>query len=425
MQLTNGSRVVVVGGGPAGSFSAMQLLRLSKEARLDLEVVIFEARNFNQPGPGGCNKCAGILSSSCLENMETLGLRLPVDVIQAELDTYILNLGGLQLPIHPMDPSRRILSVYRGSGPRWGSDPLPQSFDGWLLDQARERGAFVRRSRVQTIKPGTRPIVITPRESLEADLVVVSTGINNSSPLDSAWGYRPPQIEVMAQDEVPLLSTTSGSQVHVFLDHPAGLIFGGVIPKGRYANISLLGKKLPQDSFSQFMNHRGLIPLLPETPSVLCSCTPRVSVTSGSGYYDDRMVVVGDAAVTRLYKDGIGAAFTTARAAIQTAIFRGISQSDFRKGYDPICRRIARDNFYGHLLFRSWALFRRSPLFINAWGQAILSEALLPTQQRVLERVLWGVFTGEETYRQILSLMLSWPAIRSFLGGILKTWSKR
>jgi flavin-dependent dehydrogenase len=268
-------------------------------------------------------------------------------------------------------------------------------------------------------------VVITPRESLEAELVVVSTGINNRSILDPAWGYRPPQFEVMAQDEVNLLDSSLGSHVHVFINHPAGLIFGGVIPKGRYANISLLGKNLPRDSIAQFLDQPDLAPLLTDTPPGLCGCTPRVAITSARGYYHDRMVVVGDAAVTRLYKDGIGSAFTTARAAIQTAVFRGISQLDFAQGYHPICRRIAIDNGFGHWLFRLWGLSRHSPLLVNAWKQVIMSEALLPARSRVHERVLWGVLTGDESYGRILALLLSRPALRSFLREILRRWSKR
>ena len=61
MHLTNDSRVVIVGGGPAGSFAALHLLRYAAQANLTLGIIIFEARDFNRPGPGGCNKCAGIL----------------------------------------------------------------------------------------------------------------------------------------------------------------------------------------------------------------------------------------------------------------------------------------------------------------------------------------------------------------------------
>ncbi|MBI4768851.1 MAG: hypothetical protein HY784_00170 [Chloroflexi bacterium] len=427
MRLVHGSRVVIVGGGPAGSFAALHLLRLAAEARpaKRIEVIVLEVRDFARPGPGGCNKCAGILSSTLVHNLGRLGLSLPPDVIQSELEAYILHLGEVQLPLRRPDPTRRIVSIYRGSGPRLGSHPYPASFDGWLLDQARAQGANVRRARVQGVQAGPRPIVITTHERLEADLVVVASGVNSRTPLDPAWGYQPPRTEIMAQDEVPLPGGFLDSNVHIFFDHPPGLIFGGLIPKGRYANISLLGRKLPPDAVGDFLEGHGLTTLLPEGLLSLCGCTPRVAVSPAAGYYADRLVVVGDAAITRLYKDGIGAAFVTAEAAARTAIHRGVSRQDFAAGYRPVCLRIAADNLYGRLLFRLWAVTRRSPFLLNAWRRAILDEAGLPPAAHVYTRVLWSMFTGDESYRQMFRLSVSRPALWGLWQGALKTWKGR
>ena len=54
--------------------------------------------------------------------------------------------------------------------------------------------------------------------------------------------------------------------------------------------------------------------------------------------YADRIVFVGDAGVSRLYKDGIGAAYRTAKAAARAAVFQGVSADDFRRHYQPVWR---------------------------------------------------------------------------------------
>ena len=65
MQLGNGSQIVIVGGGPSGSFTALHLLNYAAQAGIKLDITILEPRNFKQSGPGGCNKCAGVLSPPC------------------------------------------------------------------------------------------------------------------------------------------------------------------------------------------------------------------------------------------------------------------------------------------------------------------------------------------------------------------------
>ncbi len=53
MRLENGSRVGIIGGGPAGCFAAIQLLNRAREAGLRLDVRIFDPR-FDPGTRGGC-----------------------------------------------------------------------------------------------------------------------------------------------------------------------------------------------------------------------------------------------------------------------------------------------------------------------------------------------------------------------------------
>jgi flavin-dependent dehydrogenase len=118
-------------------------------------------------------------------------------------------------------------------------------------------------------------------------------------------------------------------------------------------------------------------------------------------YFGDRWVAVGDAAVTRLYKDGIGSAFQTTKSAMSAAVSMGISHSTFRQYYAPICRSIATDNTYGFMLFRLWNFVLNSPVLLNAWKAAIQWEMSQPTKDRKHMRILWGMLTGDEPYRKL------------------------
>lgn len=381
--------------------SALLLQKFAVQANLKVKIQVFEGRDFNLPGPQGCNKCAGILSSNLISHLENLGLTIPSELVQSEIHTYILHFPQFELKIQNPNPALPILSVYRGSGPRLGEPAYPMSFDDWLLAHAQAGGAEIVHQRIQSILPGDRPVLQTRDAQIEADLVIVATGVNSSSPLSSGWGYHPPQTAVMAQDELVLPFQMSDSSVHIFFDEPQGLIFGALIAKGRYANVSLLGNKLPAHAVDIFLKKAVPESLYNPASKMLCGCAPKIAVSPAKRFFSDRMVVVGDAAVTRLYKDGIGAAFLGAAAAARTAVQRGVSRNDFAAGYLPVCRQIALDNHFGRLLFRAWGMLRGNPQLFRIWQNIILKEISYPPERRMHTNTLWHMFTGDQTYAKI------------------------
>lgn len=80
-QLSDGARVAVIGGGPAGSFFAYFLLDMAGRIGLDLQVDIYEPRDFTIPGPPGCNMCGGVVSETLVQNLAAEAIHLPSNIV--------------------------------------------------------------------------------------------------------------------------------------------------------------------------------------------------------------------------------------------------------------------------------------------------------------------------------------------------------
>ncbi len=426
MRLVDGSSVAVVGGGPAGSLFSYFLLKLAHTLDLDLAVDIFEPRFFSHPGPGGCNHCGGIISETLVQLLAAEGVRLPPTVVQRGIFSYELHMDvGRTLIRSPAD-EHRIASVYRGNGPRDGDLAPKESFDGFLLQMAVAQGAtIVRRLVVEVDRSGALPRLVTPDQvSREYDLVCVASGVNSNflglSNRDSQVSPKRARTFICEfRADVESVDRLLGESMHVFLLDLPRLEFAALIPKMGCVTLAMLGRRIDQtliDSFLRAPEVRAVLPL--DDLPVVCTCCPMINLAGPPQPFADRIVLIGDAGVTRLYKDGIGAAYRTAKAAAQTALLSGVSADDFRRSYLPICRSISADNAYGRMLFTITHVFRKSRLTRRAVLHMTSREQQRAGKARI-SSVLWNLFTGSAPYRQIFLETLLPSFVASFLRSLL------
>jgi flavin-dependent dehydrogenase len=414
LRLDDGSRVAVVGGGPASSFFAYFLLRMATTVGVDLHVDIFEPRHFTHCGPAGCNHCGGIVSESLVQLLATEGINLPPSVVQRGIDSYVLHLDvgtvRIDTPLH----EKRIAAVFRGNGPRDAPNTELESFDGYLQDLAVKRGACVIRKLVNGIEwEDGYPQLQHPDGSSERyDLVAIGVGINSnllkvleSSPV----GYRPPRTTKTYICEFFLGRETVqqylGTSMHVFLLDLPRLEFAALIPKGEVVTMCLLGDEIDNELVESFLDTpevRGCFPSDPDLDARVCNCSPLINVRGSAQPFGDRLVFLGDSGVTRLYKDGIGAAYRTAKAAATTAVLEGVSAEDFRKHYWQVCRNISADNTIGRFVFAVNQLLQKRRFSRRAVFRMTAVEQQSDAAPLHMSRVLWDLFTGSAPYRDIL-----------------------
>jgi hypothetical protein len=107
---------------------------------------------------------------------------------------------------------------------------------------------------------------------------------------------------------------------------------------------------------------------------------------------------------SRLYKDGIGSAYRTAKAAATTAVFHGISERAFHDHFLPLCLSIRSDNRIGRFAF----LLTRAVQRLRPLRKAILTIARDEQRngENRISAVLWDMFSGSAPYSEILRRMV-------------------
>jgi flavin-dependent dehydrogenase len=429
LELENGSRVAVIGGGPAGSLFTYFLLEFADRIGLDLAVDIYEPRDFSKPGPGGCNMCGGIISETLVQNLAAEGVTLPDTVVQRAIDSYVLHMDVGTVRIETPLNEKRIAAVHRGGGPRDLKVHKWQSFDQHLQTLAVDRGANVVKQRVDDITWNDgRPQIKSPDGTAQPyDLLAAAVGVN--SPALKLFqgmdlGYEAPEAvktfisEYYFGEEV--ISSALGTSMHVFLLNIPRLEFAAIVPKGDYVSICLLGEEIDKELVQAFLESPEVTECMPvdwKPEARSCFCSPRINVRGSSQPFADRLVFIGDCGVTRLYKDGIGAAYRTAKAAATTAIFEGIAAENFRRHYLPACHAISKDNSLGKVIFAVTRAVQKRRYARRALLRMTEREQRRRSNSKLMSQVLWDTFTGSAPYRAIFMRTLR----PNFLGGLL--WS--
>jgi CRP-like cAMP-binding protein/flavin-dependent dehydrogenase len=329
---------------------------------------------------------------------------------------------GIQTPRR----EKRIATTFRGIGPRGLMDFSRQGLDSFLLKLAVKKGAHHTRGRVEDVRrfPGPNldgsnnalmQVKIPGGEFQTYDLVAIATGVNTAVLkrfVEMDFGYKLPHTAKLMVREYYLgqeeVSGYLGSAFHAFLLDIPGLDYAAIIPKGDYITVCLLSSQgdLHTGTMNAFLTHPSVKRILPpdlRMGNFACSCGPRINITGSKQPFGDRIVFIGDCGVSRLYKDGIGAAYRAAKAAARTALFQGVAAKDFEQYYLPVCQKMESDNRIGRWLFRIIRQVNKIYFARRAVLRMVSSEQHGKAgAESGMSMIVWDMLTGGAPYKEVL-----------------------
>lgn len=431
-ELTDGSRVAVMGGGPAGSLFSLFVLDMAERMGLDLQLDIYEPRDFNKKGPTSCNMCGGIISESLVQMLATEGINLPGDVVQRGIEAYELHTDVGSVRIETPVQEKRIATVHRGAGPRLAPDSPWMSFDGFLQSLAKDKGARHVPAAITDVGcQDGRPEVFTREGSRGCyDLLVVATGVNTAAMKilpRVAQTYKPPETTKTMIREFYLgeeaIERQLGNSMHLYLMNIPRLEFAAIIPKGHCASLCMMGHEVDKPLLTSFLQQPEVAKRIQDgtAPAAeVCGCSPKMNISGAERPYADRIVFIGDAGVSRLYKDGIGAAYRTAKGAAKAVVFHGVGSEDLQQHYWPVCRSLATDNRFGKLVFFATSQIQKYKFAQRAVLRMVAEEQKKPGAAQPMSTVLWDTFTGSAPYKAIFKRTLLPGFLLPFLGNLIR-----
>jgi flavin-dependent dehydrogenase len=366
--------------------------------------------------------CAGVISENLFNNLEEEGINIADFCVQRKIEGYCFQTQDESVVLHHPVPGHtpKIVTVFRGNGPLQSQHEGNISFDDYLLNHVKEQGVevifdMVKDFRLPVRKGEPVKVICGERNSeheFEADLVVGAFGVNTGmmeKVANMGFGYRPPKTVRTCQCEIILnreyIEETFGNNVFVFALGKSELKFASITPKADYVTVNLVGRKdLTRNNLIDFLDHPAIRKLMPEKwriPNNFCMCISKIPVTYAKHPFADRLVVLGDASISRSYKSGIESAFNMAKMSAYTAFKNGVSAKSFMNGYfKPAKRLLARDNFYGIMMLKINDYISSNRQLANRQVKFVKSRDDKKTARQINE-ILWNMLTGNVPYKEI------------------------
>jgi flavin-dependent dehydrogenase len=423
LRLKNNSKIAIIGGGPAGSFFANDAIQQAKKLGINIQITIFNGKDFSQRGPSGCNMSAAVIAGSLHAKLTRDGIILPESIIRQEIKGYYFHTEEYGIELYRPDQINKssIMAVYRGNGPLYSTHTGSHSFDDFLLKHVINQGVSVISEPVLDLRLSSN--LDTPatviygkgghQNKMEADLVVGAFGINSriiDKIRDLNFGYIPPKTIRTCQMEIPLdaafIKNSFKDNIQVFALGIEPFRFASMVPKGNYVTVSLVGSRdLTSNDLLDFLNHPVVRKNLPhdwEMPEKFCMCLPKIVLSHAKNPFTDRFVMVGDASISRIFKNGLESAYITSQLAVRAAFENGISSEDFaRHYYKPAHKLLAMDNRLGAVILaisdfvtrQNWLVKARLSYVEDKRGSWIANH---------LNALLWNMVTGDAPYHKIL-----------------------
>lgn len=455
VRLNPGSRVIVLGGGPGGSFFAILLLKQAKKIGKPIQVLIIDRQVQTIKG---CESCVSIISPRLQKGLAKNQIKLPQQVICEKFSHIWIHGLWKNFPLK-IPSGQTIFSVFRGIQPP-ATPGAPQGLDGFLLQKAVEAGAEVLVGEARAIKlsPLNKPRVtlksaLGEEISIEGDFVSICTGVHPHSmpgersdtllgsyqainPLFKPSKTRPSLIFELKPGSKYLkkhmnqefyLMVTGSKKLD--LDH----IF--LVPRGDYLTVALVGKTIDRASFPQdslaiiktFLSFAHIQTLLPgltlENTPLACTCCTHMAVEPAQAPFSKGIAMAGDALGARLYRDGLFSAFVSAQALAHTVTHRGVDEKSLAQGYGWVSQWLKTDNHYAKRVIGLTQAILKSPLLNRILYQSFASEMKFKERGKwPLGEVLWKIASGDADYKTLAKEVIRAPVLLSILAGAVKTF---